>query len=272
MTNLPTTTKIINTLDNGWLTIAFNSPENKNALGAELTADLISTLHAVRDDRSVRGITLRGHGGVFCAGGDLKSFAATQASDQSDDEKFAAMAQMNYEGGQIFKTINEMPQVVIALVEGAAIAGGLGMVCCADMVAVTRDAKFALTETAIGIVPAQIAPHVVRRLGLRAARKLMLAAAKFNGAASEEYGLADYIADDVDGLNAWEQQQRKNVMKCAPNANALTKDILLNSHLQGDEMMRYAAKNFTTAFMGSEGKEGIASFIQKRKPSWDTSD
>ncbi|RZV34874.1 MAG: enoyl-CoA hydratase/isomerase family protein, partial [Acidimicrobiales bacterium] len=168
MANLPKTEKLDLELNGSWLTVWFNSKENRNALSDQLTSELSETLAAVQDDRSVRGITLRGRHSIFCAGGDLKSFSASQGGGATHE----AMATMNRGAGDLFDQIMGMPQVVIALVEGAAIAGGLGLMCCADVVAVTKDAKFSLTETMIGIPPAQIAPMIVARVGLPKARLL----------------------------------------------------------------------------------------------------
>ena len=148
-------------------------------------------------------------------------------------------------------------------------AGGLGIVCCADVVAVTADARFALTETTLGIPPAQIAPFIVQRLGLAAARRLMLTAARFKGAEAVALGLADYVASDVSELNAIEQEIRSGVLRCAPSANAVTKNIVLaTQHLARKEMVQLAAQGFTDCMLGAEGREGVSSFVEKRKPSW----
>jgi len=262
---LPKTETLILDLDDGWLTIWFNTPENRNALSDKLVEELAVTLNTVRDDRTVRGITLRGKGGVFCAGGDLKAFQASLSGGLTHE---AAVA-MNKGGGELFAMVNAMPQVVVILVEGAAIAGGLGLVCCGDLVAVTKDAKFSLTETQIGIPPAQIAPYVVKRLGLTTARRIMLTGARFSGADAGALGLADYVADDDNGLTAIESDIRKSVRRCAPGANAKTKEILLAAQrLNADEMMDFAANGFAACITSDEGREGIASFIQKRKPKW----
>jgi len=171
MRTLPKTEKLDLERSGAWLTIWFNSPENRNALSTQLTSELTKTLELVKTDKTIRGITLRGRGGVFCAGGDLKSFSAGQnaAGDARDD-----FVKMNRGAGDLFDLVMSMPQLVIALVEGAAIAGGLGLMCCADIIAVTENAKFSLTETMIGIAPAQIAPIIVARVGLPKARRLML--------------------------------------------------------------------------------------------------
>ncbi|MEC9344974.1 MAG: enoyl-CoA hydratase-related protein [Pseudomonadota bacterium] len=266
MSRLPETSSLLLDLDNGWLTIWFNRPENRNALSQELTTELKAVLNAVRDDRSVRGITLRGKGGVFCAGGDLKGFRSNyQGGVQTVDD----VAASSKAGGQMFDLVNEMPQVVVILVEGAAMAGGLGMVCTADVVAVTKDARFAMTETTLGIPPAQIAPFVAQRLGLRTARRLMVTAARFDGTEAGRLGLADFVVDDAAGLDAVEADIRKQVMRCAPGANAVTKSIVLATrHLDREAMLDFAAKGFATCMLSDEGREGVASFLEKRKPVW----
>ena len=266
MTNLPKTENILLEQDAGWLTIWFNRPDNRNALSKELTTELKEVLNAVRDKKNIRGITLRGKGGVFCAGGDLKGFKNNYQGGSQTVEDIAAASR---QGGQMFDLINELPQVVLILVEGAAIAGGLGMVCCADAVAVTKDARFAMTETAIGIPPAQIAPFVAQRLGLRIARRLMVTASRFDGKEAHRLGLADYVVDAAAGLDQIEADMKKQVRRCAPGANAVTKAIVLATrHLNREQQLDFAAKGFAECMLSDEGREGVASFIEKRKPIW----
>ena len=266
MTNLPKTENLLLEQEVGWLTIWFNRPDNRNALSKELTKELKEVLNTVRKSKEIRGITLRGKGGVFCAGGDLKSF---KSNYQGGSQTVNDIAASSRQGGQMFDLINEMPQVVLILVEGAAIAGGLGMVCCADAVAVTKDARFAMTETALGIPPAQIAPFVVQRLGLRIARRLMVTASRFDGIEAYRLGLADYVADDAAGLDEIATDMKKRVGRCAPGANAVTKAIVLAPrHLNREEQLDFAAKGFAECMLSDEGREGVASFIEKRKPIW----
>ncbi len=252
--------------DGDWLTIWFNRPDTRNALSAEMIQELHRVIETIVDDLSVRGVTFRGKGGVFCAGGDLKDFKSIFQDGEIDE---AEVARSNQAGGELYDKINSLPQVVVMLVDGFAMAGGLGLLCCADVVAVTADAQFALTETTLGIPPAQIAPLIVERMGLRTARRLMLTAARFKGADALEAGLADFMAADGEGLDAIEAGIRKQVSKCAPHANAVTKGIVLATrHMSRDEVRAYAARGFAKCMLGDEGKEGIAAFMEKRKPSW----
>jgi isohexenylglutaconyl-CoA hydratase len=265
MTDLPAVTALDLELDQGWLTIWFNQPEKRNAFTEELTSDLRNTLEAVRDDRAVRGITLRGRGGVFCAGGDLKAFKSTfQGSGNRED-----IVAMSRNGGVLFDLVNTMPQVVIVLIEGAAMAGGFGLACCADVVLCEQDARFAMTEAALGLSPAQIAPFVIQKLGYATGRRLMLTAARFRGSEAQALGFADFVAEDVAGLEVAENQLRKQVLACAPGAIAGTKQLLAEIvGLDRSDVVDAAANNFADRMLSDEAREGIAAFLEKRKPSW----
>lgn len=265
MRNLPHTDKIRLDVSGGWLTIWLDNPKNKNAIDDAMCADLLAVLDAVRDERSIRGITLRGKNGVFCSGGDLKSFNAMQAPGVTK----ADVAKMNRGIGDVFIALNEAPQVVICLVEGAAIAGGLGMMCCGDVIIAAEHAKFSLTETMLGIPPAQIAPFVVARVGLPTARRIMLTGARFTGIEAKEYSLVDELGASVTELEDIEAKIKRGVLKCGPGAIAATKHLILSSRdTSGEAMMDHAADVFAACMLSDEGKEGISSFVEKRKPNW----
>jgi len=264
MEGLPETENLILELSQGWLSIWFNRPDNRNALSEGLAGDLAAVLEAVRGDRSVRGITLRGKGGIFCSGADLKAF---NANSINNDRQLILASSLK--AGALFALINSMPQVTVIIVEGAAMAGGLGMVCCGDVVIATPDAKFALTETMIGLSPAQISPFVIQKFGYATARRLMLTAARFEGKEAAELGLVDFLCDDDLGLCTAENRVKAQVLQCAPGAIAATKALLVALPTLGpDELQAYAANNFADCLMAEEGREGVASFAEKRRPSW----
>lgn len=266
MVELPKTERIILELSNNWLTISFNHPETRNSLSQQLTDEIILSLESVRNESSIRGITFRGEGGVFCSGGDLKSF---KFGLQGGDKDLSDVERMSEKTGEFFELINSFPKPTIMLAEGAAMAGGLGMLCAADIVVVTSDCKFALTETTLGIVPAQIAPLIVSRVGLSKARRLMLTASRFHGKEAGKYGIADFVTDNSNELRTVESEIKKNIYKCAPGANSITKEIVLATRkLEGDVLRKFAAKGFAKAMMSDEGKEGITAFVEKRKPKW----
>ena len=176
---------------------------------------------------------------------------------------------MNYEAGELFDKVLGLPQVVVAYVQGAAIAGGLGLMCCADIIIVEKAAKFSLTETKIGIAPAQIAPIVVGRTGLPIARRIMLTGARFFGKDTPDYNLSDCLVEDEAGYEVVLTELKKGIYKCAPGAIGMTKEIFMaTAHLDREGQKQFAAEKFADAITSDEGREGIASFVEKRKPSW----
>ncbi len=270
MTTLPSTKLIITNLQEGWLRIEFNSPHNRNALSKQLCHELRLILQQVRQDKTIRGVTLSGRNGVFCAGGDLKEF---QKEFHTNLASYAEVKQNNQEIGDIFSLLNTLPQVVVILVEGAAIAGGLGLVCCGDVVVVMDDTKFSLTETKIGIPPAQITPFVVKRLGITTARRIILTGTQFTGKEAQLIGLANFCVTNTSELEQVETKIRRDVLSCSPQANAIAKEILLaSSEMNTETLSEYAADKFAQAMLGEEGREGIASFVEKRKPYWTKKD
>ncbi len=268
--NYPDTKTIEIEREGGWMTLWFNQPERRNPLTTEAMAELSAVFEILRGDRSVRGVTLRGRGGIFCAGGDLKAF---QEKQDTGEEARADVMALSRGIAQFLDSYNSLPQVTVAVVEGAAMAGGLGLVCCSDVVICETSAKFALTETMIGLSPAQIAPFVIQRLGYSTARRLMLTGARFNGTEAQTLGLADFTADSATnegaGLAEHEAKIRAQVLRCAPGAVADTKALILAlPKLSREAAIDLAAENFTQRMMSNEARDGIASFFEKRKPTW----
>jgi len=270
MKDLPKTTHLDLEPDNGWLRIWFNQPQLRNALTAEATEQLIAVLEAIRDDREVRGITLRGRGGIFCAGGDLKSFAALESMSQQD--AYDAAIKISRNGARLFRLINEAPQFTLVIVEGAAMAGGLGLSCAADAIIAAKGSRFSLTETRIGLSPAQIAPYVIQRLGYAKGRQMMITAQMLNAEQALETGLIDQLADDDSDLERLEMEYINQIKKCAPGAVAITKQVInaINENSR-DAQVQFAAEKFADCLTGDEAREGVASFVEKRKPDWSDS-
>jgi isohexenylglutaconyl-CoA hydratase len=263
-TELPITTYLLIERQRSVLTIWFNRPEVKNALNAQMTEELVEVLSLVRDDRSIRTIVLRGKGGVFCAGGDIKGFKSEMQAIHATE-----VAKSNRSFGDVMMMLNEQPQVVIILIEGAAIGGGLGLACVADITLVTEDARFRLSETSLGIPPAQIAPFVCERVGLTQARRLMLTGAKFKGQEAVTLGIAHYVAKDTEALEAKCRAILQQINACAPSANAVTKGILFEGLRQPrPAALDFAAHGFAQCMLSSEGREGVAAFVEKRKAYW----
>jgi isohexenylglutaconyl-CoA hydratase len=265
MSQAPETTVVELEVDKDWATIWLNRPDARNAMSDELIGDLQACLDYVGGRTDIRGLTVRGRGDVFCAGGDLKGFKNNFQNARSFDEVVEDSSKM----GHFFLTVRDMPQVVVFLVHGAAMAGGLGMACAGDIVIGTKDTRMALTETAIGVVPAQIGRFIIERVGEFNARYIMLTAQRFTAVEGKDYGLVDFLVDDMAAGEAKLAEIIADVRRCAPQANAATKKLLqANKQLGPQEMIRYAGELFAEAVQSDEGREGVASFLEKRKPKW----
>ena len=226
MNQLPKTKNCILEYKDGWLTIWFNRPEERNALSEGLLLELKSLLELVKDDRQVRGIIFRGKGGVFCAGADLKRIKEIATAGKDAREMAIAMSKHI---GSIFKAISKAPQITVSIVEGSAMAGAFGISCATDLLVTMSNARYALTETRIGLTPAQIAPYVLNRLGFAQAKKLMLLGTSIDGQKAFELGMADYVASNKDELLLHIQEIKANVNKCSPNAIAMTKKNIFSN-------------------------------------------
>jgi len=262
--NFPKTENLILEYTDGWLDIWFNRIENRNALTDSLIDDLFSVFSCVHNNREVRGITLRGKGGIFCAGGDLKGMK--RISEAGSDAKELAL-EMSMVFGNLFRVISQAPQIIVSVTEGFTLAGGFGVACASDLIVTMPDTKFALTETRIGLTPAQISPYVINRLGYANARKMMLLGANINGKEAMEIGIADYLAADADNLEEILDDIKSQVFKCSPNAIAITKQVLMMDEYLDSEK---AADLFSDCIASDEGQEGFNSFFEKRKPYWVT--
>ncbi len=266
MTTLPDTQALVLEPRGSVLTIWLNRPEARNALSAEMVDELGAVLDATRDDRSLRTIILRGKGGFFCAGGDIKGFKSDLQGGAPDRDE---VARGNRSFGDLMIKLNEQPQTIIILVEGAAIGGGLGLACVGDITIVTRDARFRLSETSLGIPPAQIAPFVTERVGLTQARRLMLTGARFQGEEAVHYGIGHILAQDAADLEAKCQEVLEQIALCAPGANAVTKSIVFETTRRPRaEALDFASRGFADCMLSEEGREGVAAFVEKRKPRW----
>ncbi len=251
------------------LFVTLNRPEARNALNREMVTELTTVAYWLAKEREIGALVLRGAGGVFCAGGDIKGFRASLEAPKPKLRKSDPIAVNNRKFGSFLGVMDRLPQTVVAVVEGAAIAGGLGLMCTADVVIATADAKFSLTETRLGIPPAQIAPFVAARIGVPKARKLALTGATFKGREATELGLVDLVCDDVPALELMLKKILADIGQCAPGANAETKQLLLASlSVPREKLLDRAAKLFAACLRGEEGREGVKAFLEKRPTRW----
>lgn len=249
----------------GLLNLTFNRPDQRNAINSQMGEEFRLTVDWLQNNPQVRVVVLRGAGGHFCAGGDIKERRgmADEVADGVDP-----LAERNRQAGMAFLAFENLPQTTVAAVEGSAFGGGMGYACLADITIVTRGARMGMPETTLGVAPAQIAPFVVKRIGLTRARQLALTAERFGGEEAYEYGIAQYLCDD-DELDDAVSEVVGRILKCGPLANAATKAIMLKvGSIDREEMVRFSAERFAELNRGPEGKEGQAAFAEKRKPAW----
>ena len=210
-------------------------------------------------DDQVRAVVLSGAGGHFCAGADVKDLVS--AGDQ--------LQALNRAFGTLLQEVEAVSQVVIVVLQGAVLGGGLGLACVSDIAIADHQAQFGLPETSLGLLPAQIAPFVVKRIGLTQARRLALTAARFDGQEAERLGLVHFTERDPQALAERLDEVLGQVLRCAPGANARTKALLLASV---DEpigvVLDRGAQWFAEAVSGAEGVEGTRAFLQRRRPEW----
>ena len=265
--NLPQCTNLELRLDAGVLHVTFNRPESRNAMSSRMLDELLATFDAIAEDRSVRVVVLRGKGGNFCAGGDIKEMASVRASLGSVEGD--PVAAHNRKFGTMLERVNGAPQATVAVLEGAVLGGGFGLACITDVAIARKDASFGLPETGIGLFPAQIAPFVVQRIGLSQARRLGVCGPRFDGAEALRLGLVHLLAESEDGIDEHLRTTLSQIRRCAPGANAATKAIMLASlRMDLGELLDEAARRFSETSRSPEAAEGAMAFLEKRKPSW----
>jgi isohexenylglutaconyl-CoA hydratase len=248
------------------LRLTLDDPRRQNALSADMVAAMV---HALDDaPPGLAAAIVEGAGGVFSAGADLKALSEALAKPPPPGETDPLQA-LNAAGGRFFARFAALPFVTIAVVDGAAVGGGMGLAAAADIVIATARARFALTETSLGVPPAQIAPYLIARLGERVALRLALTGARVDGREAAALGLADVFCEGDAERDAELEALLQTVERCAPGANAETKRLFRTCRtLSHETYVEIAAKSFAAALRGPEGREGLAALAEKRAPSW----
>ena len=253
------------------LRVTLNRPALRNAMSLRMVEELRAALADAESGGTVRVLVLRGAGGHFCAGADLKDMAAARMRAMQageGDGAVDAIAQANQQFGELCVAYAKTPLAIVAVLEGSVMGGGLGLACVADVALAGESALFRLPETALGMVPAQIAPFLLERLGLSQAKRLAVTGGRITASAALAIGLvhAVHAADQIDAaLDA----VLTDILACAPGAIAATKDLIAKARLTPPaDLVAQAALVFSRAAQGAEGMEGVTAFIQKRKPNW----
>lgn len=244
-----------------------NDPATRNALSDAMVDALQAACERAAQDPSLRFVVLAGAGGAFCAGGSLGGFS--QAIGQALPPGAAdPLVAMNRRFGALLQSLSKLPQVLVAVVNGPAMGGGLGLVCCADFVLAGYRAVLAAPEVTLGIAPAQIAPFVLKRLGDRAARQCLLTGRRWTAWEALQLGLVDEVHAG-DELPAALQALLVRLGQAGPRALAATKELLAASQGQGlPDVLDQAAALFAGSLRGAEAAEGLQAFSRNAQPGW----
>jgi methylglutaconyl-CoA hydratase len=248
----------------GLAVVTLNRPDVHNAFNAELIAELTDAFHAIADQPTIRMMILRGAGKSFSAGADLNWMKLAATHTRDDNERDA----MNL--AEMLRTLYEMPQMTLALVQGAAMGGGAGLVAACDVAVAMAGTKFRFSEVRLGLTPATLSPFVIEAIGPRWAKALFTTAETFDAAYAEKIGLVQYGVETDAEMTQMEEHLANLVFAAAPGAvadcKALVRDVsgvFIDRELSQDTSKRIAARR-----VSDEGKEGIAAFLEKRPPSW----
>ncbi|OWJ59441.1 enoyl-CoA hydratase-related protein [Inquilinus limosus] len=249
-------------IGNGVGTVVMDRPDRHNAFDEHVIAELTAGFARLGADDSVRAVVLRGAGKSFSAGADLdwmrRMAAYDEAANLADAKALAAL----------MRTIDTLPKPTVALVHGAAYGGGVGLVACCDIAIATEAAAFSLSEVKLGLIPAVISPYVVRAIGARAARRYFLTAERFDAVEARRLGLVHELVSG-DGLEEAARQVLAALRGNGPAAVRAAKDLVAAVAGKAPaEVEDDCARRIAAIRAGDEGKEGVAAFLEKRKPSW----
>jgi len=237
-----------------------------NAFDAGLIAGLTDALEELGRDAAIRVVVLEGAGPSFSAGADLNWMrgmaAASEAENREDSLRLA----------RLMRTLDELPKPTIARIQGAAFGGGVGLVACCDIAIATCNATFGLTEARLGLLPAVISPYVIAAIGARQARRWFATAERFDAAEAQRIGLVHILVDDETALDAAVMQQSDLLLQAGPVAAASAKALVRRIAATGDAATidHDNAALIAALRVSSEGQEGLAAFLGKRRPHWTT--
>jgi methylglutaconyl-CoA hydratase len=260
-----TYSNLLVTIEGGAATVKLNRPERHNAFDETMIAELTDAFVKLNRDDAVRAIILDGEGDSFCAGADLEWMGKMAGFSREQNLEDARALQ------RMFATIDASPKPTIARVHGAAYGGGAGLVAVCDVSLAGKDAKFGFTEARLGIVPAVIAPYVVRKVGLGAAQALFVTGERFGPDVALRVGLVQEVeAFDLAGA----VQKRVNaILQCGPKAIAEIKRLLRSIEGRAaDQVAEETTSCIAELRVSPEGQEGIRAFLEKRNPSWSCQD
>ena len=245
------------------LRLRMNRPALHNAFDAGLIAGLTAALVAAGADSTIRVVVLEGAGASFSAGADLNWMRGMAAANEADNrEDSLALA-------RLMRSLDERPKPTVARVHGAAFGGGVGLAACCDIAIGVPGAKFGLTESKLGLLPAVISPYVIAAIGPRQARRWFATAEIFDARTALQIGLLHEVVPEED-LDAAVQRQINLLLKAGPVAAASAKALVTRVAGESDQdtLDSDNANLIAKLRVSREGQEGLSAFLDKRAPSW----
>lgn len=247
------------------LHLTLNRPEVRNAMTLGMVQELRQALAAAETDGQTRVIVLRGAGGHFSAGADLKDLTQARLRIAAHPD---GLAQVNAAFGELCAAYARTGLALVAVLEGAVMGGGLGLACAADVTIACDDIEVGLPETSLGVLPAQIAPLLVERLGYAEAKRLAVTGGRIRAPEALAIRLVHQV-HPAEQLSTALMETLQSILKCAPAALAATKALISTARFsRPDQMVAEAAQAFSQAALGPEGTEGIKAFLEKRDAAW----
>jgi methylglutaconyl-CoA hydratase len=247
----------------GVATVTLNRPDVHNAFDEALIESLSNTLGRLGLDEAVRVVVLCAGGKSFSAGADLRWMRRTAAYTDSENLEDARRL------AGLMSTLRRMGKPTVARVQGSAFGGGVGLVACCDIVLASENARFALTEVKLGLIPAVISPYVSRAIGERQARRYMLTGERFSAEEACRLGLVHEVVTES-MLDERVQKVTSMLLENGPGAMVAVKSLLerVSGGAVDEAMIEDTARRIAEVRAGAEGKEGVAAFLEKRKPRW----
>ncbi len=247
----------------GVLTVTLARPETRNALTLEMVDELRGIFAAAEAREDLRALVLRGSEGNFCAGADLKDLMRARGQGGS------SIAETNAAFGHLCAEFTRLSLPTLCVLSGAVLGGGFGLACAADFALADDTATFGLPETSLGLVPAQIAPFLIERLGFSQAKRLALMGGKVSAQEALVIGLVHELHHSGAALEKALTSLLTRLLRCAPRATRVTKKLVM--HARSAELVAFvahAAEQFAEQLGSSEGGEGVRAFMEKRAPAW----
>ncbi|GAB4090637.1 enoyl-CoA hydratase/isomerase family protein [Hydrogenophaga soli] len=244
--------------------ITLNRPEVRNAFNDEVIAELTQAFTAVGQDPAVRAVVLAAEGPAFCAGADLNWMR--RMADYTRDENLADAAKL----AAMLQALYTCPKPTVARIQGDVFAGGMGLVAACDMAVSVDTATFCLSEVKLGLAPSTISPYVIRAMGARASHRYFLTAERFSAAEALRIGFVHEVVADAPALDAKVDELLKALTTASPHAVAACKTLLHDVAGQGIDaaLVARTVESIADLRASEQGREGVQSFLQKRKPNW----